>query len=296
VQITLPGGITPTGSTTGAENSQFQVFETTHANRQLWAVHGILLFIAWGICAPIGIGASIVRNIFPKILGEERAKGLWYKIHFYSNVLVALLTTIGFLLAVIATSKEDGALHSDDKHHKVGLATSKEDGALHFDDKHHKVGLAIFIIVVMQAGAGYFRPGMGGKSAATNSATHQLAEVDDDEDEMMKNNVDITQVSSSGGAPTIEMGMMRSESSTPSEGEKAAESAPTGKPVARLAWEYSHRLFGMVVLGMAWYNCHSGIELHVSNYEDQNDYTGAFWGVTGGISGLVFILAYVVRV
>jgi hypothetical protein len=34
----------------------------------------------------------------------------------------------------------------------------------------------------------------------------------------------------------------------------------------------------------------------VDNWDDQKDLTGLFWGVTAGISGMVFLLAYVVRV
>jgi hypothetical protein len=109
-------------------------------------------------------------------------------------------------------------------------------------------------------------------------------------------NLDITATSGDLGVESaIEMGAKTASDKSSSTAEEPKE-APSGKPVARLAWEYSHRLLGMLLLALAWYNCQSGIELHVSNYEDQNDYTGAFWGVTGGISGLVFLLAYVVRV
>jgi hypothetical protein len=66
------------------------------------------------------------------------------------------------------------------------------------------------------------------------------------------------------------------------------------KSPQRLAWDYGHRLLGMTLLGLAWYGCHSGIEWQVQNWEDQKDLTGVFWGVTAGISGMIFLLAYIV--
>ena len=71
---------------------------------------------------------------------------------------------------------------------------------------------------------------------------------------------------------------------------------PVTKSKARLAWEVSHHFISIVLIGLAWYNCNSGIKLQVENYGESDDLTAVFWGVTGAISGVIFCLAYVVHV
>ena len=229
-----------------------QFFDTSHPNRRLWAAHGIILAIAWGICAPLGIGASLVKGGLIKYVAPTN-KGLWYQIHFYLNVLTVVLTAIGFLLGVVATQMEE------DEKHFTG-------------DVHHKAGLVIFILCLFQGVFGYFRPGLPkAPPASTPPATPE--------------NKDGSEESATANDTTeLSFGEMKKPAAEPE------------KSSLRVGWEYSHRLLGMILLGLSWYNCHTGIEWMVQNWEDQNDLTGAFWGVTGGISGMVFLLAYVIRV
>jgi hypothetical protein len=236
-------------------NAGFTLLDTTHPYRSLWAAHGILLGLAWGICAPLGIGVGILRNGLVK-MGYQ--KGLWYQLHFYLNMTAMLLTVIGFFIAIAATHMEEGTAD--------------------FDGTHHKAGLAIFLLVIVQAFFGYFRPGLP-KAPSTPSPTERV----DPED--------VSNASDSDGNG-IEV------FSKPGKNASSSEDIikPPSKSLQRWAWEYGHRFLGMLLLGLAWYNCHSGMELMVDNWDDQKDLTGLFWGVTAGISGMVFLLAYVVRV
>jgi hypothetical protein len=35
-----------------------------------------------------------------------------------------------------------------------------------------------------------------------------------------------------------------------------------GKSTTRLIWEYKHHIMGFSLLGLSWYNCDAGLELH----------------------------------
>ena len=95
-----------------------------------WNVHGVGVGC---VCVPLAIGASILRNLVQERLGES-----WYHVHFYINLLTVTLTSTEFFIAVAATKMEG------DKHFQANT--------------HSKAGLAIFILVIAQALAGYFRP------------------------------------------------------------------------------------------------------------------------------------------
>ena len=60
---------------------------------------------------------------------------------------------------------------------------------------------------------------------------------------------------------------------------------------------YFHRLLGIALLGLAWYACTSGISLQAQHYpqDDKQRLLNIFWGVAGGISGMVFFIGYVIR-
>ncbi|KAL3939648.1 MAG: hypothetical protein SGARI_001294, partial [Bacillariaceae sp.] len=101
-----------------------------------WRAHGLIAGIAWGVLSPIAIGVSVVRQLF---------KGpLWFKIHRGVNMLVVLSTVIAFTLAVVA----------------INLETPDGFKPEHFpkEPPHRLVGLVIFIIALLQALLGIFRP------------------------------------------------------------------------------------------------------------------------------------------
>jgi hypothetical protein len=125
-------GPTPSPAPGGAS---ITFLDATKPNKALWIVHGIVLTVAWAVLTPIGIGVSLLRNALDS---AGYAKGTWYKIHFYSNLLSVLFTIIG-----------------------LGIATflvEQEESETHFDGIHQRLGLAILLLAVLQGAAAYFRP------------------------------------------------------------------------------------------------------------------------------------------
>uniref|UniRef100_A0A6U9ZKQ1 DOMON domain-containing protein n=1 Tax=Pseudo-nitzschia australis TaxID=44445 RepID=A0A6U9ZKQ1_9STRA len=226
---------------------------TSEVTRDLWVVHGILMGVAWGILAPLAIGAAYLRNSLT-ILKEN---ALWLRIHFHLCFHVALFTFVGFVLAVVATKQDDDLPHFK-------------------EDIHHQAGLAIFILVIVQAVAGIFRP-------SPVSSTNTERNVKSGNDESEETPIDAANLNSSSGDK------IKTNTTTSSSGRAL---------YARKYWEYTHRLLGMILLGLAWYNCHSGIVLQAENYDqdDEESLLRIFWGITGGIAGSIFFVGYVLRV
>jgi hypothetical protein len=240
--------------------------------RGLWIAHGILLSIAWGILAPLAIGAPFLRNNFNVL----KTNGRWLQIHFYLSGLVALFTLLGFILAVVATKKQDGS-------------------ALNFnEDVHHKSGLAIFILVIIQAFAGYFRPSPPPppptSSLADNKVvTNKSSSVRDIPDNSNTFDEEVV-YNSSGDSEALETTKQSTSSSS-------GTTSSSKKSYLRLFWECGHRLLGIVLLVLAVYNCHTGIILQSDNYyqDDKETLTNIFWSITGSITGIIFFLRFVVR-
>ena len=249
------------GNPDSSTNSQgiVSLEDPADATRPLWIAHGFLMAIAWGICAPIAIGAVLLRNV--SFLAES---GRWYKIHYFLNTTNALFTFAGFSLAVVATN---------------------QSGNEHFtEETHQKVGLAIFITVLFQFVVAFFRPSppKATPQAAKSVSIHV-------ENNIPRQGVEhAVDVDSENGSGTVEI---EKDSVT-----HPLENKQPTKSMARLIWEISHRFIGVSLIGLAWYNCNSGIELQVENYGESDDLTAVFWGITGGICGVIFTLAYVVRV
>jgi hypothetical protein len=239
--------------------SGFTSLDTSPPDRWMWVAHGFCLAIGWGVCAPLAIGAPLLRNL------SFLKDGRWYTIHFYGNMLTAILTIAGFLLAVVATTR------AGDKHFS--------------QDVHHRAGFAILFIVLFQVGAACLRPDAT-TSTNINKNDHEKGDAFQDEDEEQEqpdHKQSETNYSDSDGESTeVKLDSTKNNETT--------------KPLLRVAWDVMHRLVGALVLGLAWYNCHSGIALQVENYGEGDDLTSAFWTVTAGISGTIFVLAYGLRV
>jgi hypothetical protein len=254
-------------------------FNTDKPYRKLWAAHGLLMALAWGICAPLGIGAAVFlrrldapfqqwaashpNHLIFKILGTP--KGLWYQIHFYMNLATLGLTLLGFLLAYIATAKEEGAFH--------------------LESRHHKIGWAITILCVAQASLAYFRPALPPPATTTTTTTTNV-----DSTTPSKPRVD-------GDDVEVEMPFKGSDGRDDNVTGAGRKGTGGGghddrKSLLRVAWEWNHRLLGILLLLAAWLNCLSGIELDVENFPGTHDKSGAFGGGTGGICTTMAVLAF----
>jgi hypothetical protein len=276
-----PNPSNPSGSTSSQQSGIVQVASTEDETRPLWVAHGVLMALAWGVCAPLAIGAVLLRNV--SFLSN---KGYWFKIHFYLNICNILFTAAGFALAVVAIQKQG------DEHFK--------------EETHTKAGLAIFVVALFQFALAFLRPD------PPKAPTRNIKSIDNPADTDSNNSTPYNSTPFSapqasgiahavnvlppsficdrGESDEIELGRNSDAAADGSE-----QDVPT-KSGIRLAWEISHRFTGIALIGLAWYNCTSGIQLQVENYGEQDDQMAAFWGVTAGISGFIFFLAYVVRV
>jgi hypothetical protein len=308
------------GSATGPEEGSGIVMrqDVTAKTFPLWVAHGWIMAVAWGLVGPLAIGSAVLR----RLVGSN-----WYKIHFYLNMLCVVLTIVGFGLAVAAINTEE----------KPHFARKTYQGDQ--DQVHHNAGLAIFIIVILQSVAGYFRPPVApAPAAAVPTVEKEEAKLlDDDDGDNKKHNLrredtrqtDIEGDTSHGNVRLNAIHLhgkvgfdhkvvldstpesIESQRQSPSKETAAdlegnsnvtksvsSDDSPQKKPRSpwvRKMWEIQHRLTGAAVVGLAWYNCHSGYLLMEHNYDESQDYTIAFWSVTGVIVGSIFILAYAAK-
>ncbi len=298
--------------------------------RSLWNAHGMCMGLAWGLFSPLAIGAAILRNAFSVL----RDHANWLRVHFWLNVLVVLLTVVGFVLAVVATHKETGAVQ-------------------YFSDTtHSKAGFSVLVLVLVHSWAAFFRPSLPKHSGRTKGGDgcsdgpvaksldsprtdrrdefaaskdvhpNQSTERDGDEENVDGNDgidagfeVPPEELRRTERPTSIEDNM---DYGIESDGEEtwSVDSPPPqqyyassstqnslsspgnqNKSMLRRAWEYLHRLLGMTLLGLAWYSCHSGIVLLTSKYYelDQDQLLTVFWTIAGGLAALIFVLAYVIR-
>ena len=169
--------------------------------RKLYMIHGVLMFIAWGICAPIAIGASILRRGITKVLepkfgvrnsesssssgsssGDTLSSSsllpLWLRIHSTMNVITVSFTIVAFILAVIAAQDQDDKEDHDQQQQHFQETTTH----------HHIVGLVIFIVCIIQAGIGYYyRPKL--LSVLSSSFTRNNKNQQDDHNQRQQQQV-----------------------------------------------------------------------------------------------------------
>jgi type VI protein secretion system component VasK len=162
-------------------------------------------------------------------------ESLWFKIHFTLNLIAALLTAAAFGIAVFLIREADGK-------------------STWTEYPHFIVGLVVFILTMLQALIGMFRP-------------HHAAPIKPEQEE--------EQAEDENGEAETEVKLTK---------ENVHE-----KSTLRVMWEAKHRLFGVSLLGMAWYQLYSGWELFEE--EDLGENMGKAWlGVGGGLLGVVFLL------
>jgi len=93
----------------------------------IYLTHGILLALAWGFFAPLAVFASILRIFLPK--------GMWIRIHMYSNYITLILTVMGFLLPIVYFGKP------------------------RFSQAHFILGWIVMLTLLLQVMSGIYRPG-----------------------------------------------------------------------------------------------------------------------------------------
>jgi hypothetical protein len=213
--------------------------------KKYWIAHGVCASIAWTILVPIAIGSSMLR----KTISSDETSKLWFQIHRSLNTLAAILTVIAFGIAVHVIRAEDGK------------------SAWTGDDPHFTVGLVIFVVTLLQALSGMFRPHLPKKVTpeVNTEPTVGVKDLEDSEEAEDKEDEDVVK-----DKPVV-----------------AAEQEK--KSLMRKLWEYHHRFFGVGLLATAWWQIHSGWILMEEEVGGEN-VGNAFLGVAGGISGVVVLL------
>jgi hypothetical protein len=125
---------------------------------------------------------------------------------------------------------------------------NEQPGSTNFTElTHHTLGLVIFILTLLQAISGMCRPHLPHSNLPT-------VHIDAD----YESNLAF---------------------------EEAPKAAPAGaKSTKRIVWEYGHRIVGVAILGMAWWEVQDGISLFLERFPDSYDLTPVFWAVVGSIS------------
>jgi len=105
----------------------------------LWQLHGWCAVLAWGVLAPLAIGAALLRSWFP-----VQPVGVWYTVHTSLNYAVIVLTLLSFLFAVVAIQQE----------------APPTGPTYHFAPQfpHRCIGFVVFVLVLGQGLNGHFRP------------------------------------------------------------------------------------------------------------------------------------------
>jgi hypothetical protein len=103
---------------------------TNTINKAAWLAHGVMAFLAWGVCTPLAVQSALLRDLLPK-------GPIWFNIHRALNTLSYALFIALFALAIAYVQKE---------------------GDKHFNGAHERMGLAMFILATVQILGGVFRP------------------------------------------------------------------------------------------------------------------------------------------
>ncbi len=112
--------------------------------KNAWMAHGILAFLAWGVCAPMAISAAVLRDLdWDRLPFKNFLSKFWLYAH-------AGLNSLNYIFTVAAFS--------------VAVKTMSTEGHDHFDHAHPKMGLSIFILVSFQVLGGLLRPSKNAKS------------------------------------------------------------------------------------------------------------------------------------
>ena len=101
-----------TGESSESTAAKMTMSESISSYQSKWLAHGILAFIAWGICAPVAITSAIYRDF------DKKLTKWWFYIHIGGNSLNYFFTFVVFCLAV-STIKKEGSPNWYHAHNKV---------------------------------------------------------------------------------------------------------------------------------------------------------------------------------
>ncbi|KAI2508640.1 putative catecholamine binding [Fragilaria crotonensis] len=144
---------------------------------------------------------------------------------------------------------------------------NKEGEDEHFtEETHHTLGLVIFILTLLQALNGFLRPHLPHtEEHVVNKGDDEVAEQEEEQEDENQNNA------------------MEDEPA-----HVVVVAAP--KSTARIIWEFGHRILGVSLLAMSWWQVQSGFGLFVDEFEGATNLSPVFFGVAGGICAVALVL------
>ena len=120
-----------------ASTDEVSVLSITE-NKSSWKAHGIMMFIAWGICTPLAVFVSLSRDCSKS----------WFRAHLVLNVLSYFATLISFIVAALTVDSE-----------KVE----------HFNGTHQKAGLFLLVASTLHVVGGFVRPHIDNDDSAKSN-------------------------------------------------------------------------------------------------------------------------------
>ena len=251
-------------------------YELENPWKKLWMAHGMCASIAWAILVPLAIGSSLLRKL-PEKLGFHQST--WFSIHFALNTLAALLTIVSFSIAVYTSRQQYGK--SNWKEHP-----------------HFIVGLVIFLLTLMQAVIGMLRPRRHAKVSLSEvpkqvgSKRQPSFERDQVQENLIvhqgtsKEEVEVPLTKKDPAIKEQEIAWTMEEE----ENEETVASKPAKKSIPYAFWEVKHRIFGVGLLAISWWNIYSGWELFGELVVYGEDFGNAWLGVGSVVLGVIVIL------
>jgi len=120
------------------------------------------------------------------------------------------------------------------------------------DSPHRAIGLAIFILVTIHVTLAFYRPHLP-KTVDIDKEPEAGSSTEDNVGEQ-------TELEQQHDPNFV-------SAKTAKFNKPAAHSAVGQKSVLRSAWEICHRMFGVLLLSLAWFNCYTGL----GEYEDAEE-------------------------
>jgi hypothetical protein len=230
----------------------FRYFNPIPNYKLLWLIHGILLGAAWGIICPLGIASMILKKKSKK----------WSNIHLFAKISNLLLNCVGILIGVVATYLDEGMGHLRTDHSKVSLAVF--------------AGLMIDVIVAFAKGDLQKAESLTSKETETEERDVILG---------IGGNLEVLPPDSPYNPRNKKKSLYSERKEAPSMERKSASEEEVEKRNTLCVWlQY---VFGLVLLGVAWYACHQGYDLQTLNWPDL-DWEYYYWGA--GAVGVLFCI------
>jgi hypothetical protein len=121
--------------------------------------------------------------------------------------------------------------------------------------RHDTLGLVVFLFVFVQVMSGWFRPHLPSQQKQTKTA--KAIGADGAEEEGMADTVPVSE------QPALK------------------------KSLYRVLFEYQHRILGLTILSLSWYEVYLGIEVYQGRYGLNYNATAVFFGVAASLAGLI---------